>query len=597
MSRSHQPNFLLLMRSFLIIICLLVCSCSVLAQKHDNYWLFGYTGWEQGPVGDSIGLTGMYFDTNYQPVFVNREDLFINFLTSKSFICDSMGNIQVSCNADNIYNNFNEVVENGNNLTEDNCFTGCNYLQGTIILPYPSTNNKYWIFSTQKGFATPPNAWLIYTHLFASLVDMAGNNGHGEVIERKKMILMDTLAANKITAVKHANGRDWWVLGLRDVSNQYFRFLVDPTGIHNMGKISAGINEGLSLGNAIFSPDGTKYARLDDTWVHIPAHLSVFEFDRCSGYLIHLGTDTLPQPSFGGGIAFSHDSRYLWMSKVDGLYQYDLHDPDFLNTSVFVPHPTPSTSTDLHIAQLGPDGRIYINKGRSTMSLPCINYPHRPTDHADYNMSGYQLLTYSDFTMPNQPWFRLGPVDGSACDTLGLDNHPLCAWRYELEDSTAQTLSVTFTDLSTYQPDTWLWYFGDGATSTERYPQHTYDSAGIYTACLVVSNAYSSDTMCQMINLGMVSSAWGAIDEVTKGILSLQPNPASTQVQVNLTLPDGFEGQLQVMDVLGRTYTTQSVQAQQQIAISTAYWQRGVYICLLKDREGRVQDMARLLIH
>jgi Secretion system C-terminal sorting domain len=80
-------------------------------------------------------------------------------------------------------------------------------------------------------------------------------------------------------------------------------------------------------------------------------------------------------------------------------------------------------------------------------------------------------------------------------------------------------------------------------------------------------------------------------------ILSLQPNPASTQVQVNLTLPDGFEGQLQVMDVLGRTYTTQPVQAQQQVALSTAHWQRGVYICLLKDREGRVQDMARLLIH
>jgi PKD repeat protein len=156
---------------------------------------------------------------------------------------------------------------------------------------------------------------------------------------------------------------------------------------------------------------------------------------------------------------------------------------------------------------------------------------------------------------------------------------------------------VTFTDLSYFEPATWLWDFGDGTTSQDTNPVHLFPYPDTFQVCLTVSNSNSSSTFCRDVVAGQVSSVVDIAGGANRGILSLQPNPASTQVQVNLTLPDGFEGQLQVMDVLGRTYTTQSVQAQQQVAISTANWQRGVYICLLKDREGRVQDMARLLIH
>jgi serine protease len=55
-------------------------------------------------------------------------------------------------------------------------------------------------------------------------------------------------------------------------------------------------------------------------------------------------------------------------------------------------------------------------------------------------------------------------------------------------------LTVTFTDLSTYNPTSWSWNFGDGGTSTAQNPTHTYTSAGTYTVTLTATNAYGSDS-------------------------------------------------------------------------------------------------------
>ena len=55
-------------------------------------------------------------------------------------------------------------------------------------------------------------------------------------------------------------------------------------------------------------------------------------------------------------------------------------------------------------------------------------------------------------------------------------------------------LTVTLTDLSTGQPTSWAWEFGDGATATVQHPSHTYSAAGTYTVTLTVSNTLGSDT-------------------------------------------------------------------------------------------------------
>jgi PKD repeat protein len=53
-------------------------------------------------------------------------------------------------------------------------------------------------------------------------------------------------------------------------------------------------------------------------------------------------------------------------------------------------------------------------------------------------------------------------------------------------------LTVNFTDQSTHNPTSWMWEFGDGNTSSQQNPQHTYQAAGIYTVQLTVANSHGS---------------------------------------------------------------------------------------------------------
>mgnify|MGYP002684785781 CR=1 FL=1 len=55
-------------------------------------------------------------------------------------------------------------------------------------------------------------------------------------------------------------------------------------------------------------------------------------------------------------------------------------------------------------------------------------------------------------------------------------------------------LTVTFLDLSKNNPKQWYWKFGDGASSEERNPVHTYAAEGRYTVELTVSNEGGADT-------------------------------------------------------------------------------------------------------
>ena len=55
-------------------------------------------------------------------------------------------------------------------------------------------------------------------------------------------------------------------------------------------------------------------------------------------------------------------------------------------------------------------------------------------------------------------------------------------------------LEVSFTNQSTGGVIDWLWDFGDGQTSTEPNPIHTYQNPGFYTVSLTVTGAGDSDT-------------------------------------------------------------------------------------------------------
>lgn len=62
--------------------------------------------------------------------------------------------------------------------------------------------------------------------------------------------------------------------------------------------------------------------------------------------------------------------------------------------------------------------------------------------------------------------------------------------------TTQPYIPVHFTDLSTGPVTSWYWYFGDGGTSSDASPEHTYNTSGVYTVSLTVRNASGTgDTM------------------------------------------------------------------------------------------------------
>jgi uncharacterized repeat protein (TIGR01451 family) len=70
--------------------------------------------------------------------------------------------------------------------------------------------------------------------------------------------------------------------------------------------------------------------------------------------------------------------------------------------------------------------------------------------------------------------------------------------------SGTRPLTVNFTDQSTGNITTWSWDFGDGGTSTQQHPSHTYNTVGDFTVSLTVTGPVGSDTktMPNFIHVG-----------------------------------------------------------------------------------------------
>ena len=65
----------------------------------------------------------------------------------------------------------------------------------------------------------------------------------------------------------------------------------------------------------------------------------------------------------------------------------------------------------------------------------------------------------------------------------------------------AGDLNYQFVDMSYGNPDTWAWDFGDGGTSGEQDPIHTFSEEGEYQVCLTITNTNDSceSTYCENV--------------------------------------------------------------------------------------------------
>lgn len=121
--------------------------------------------------------------------------------------------------------------------------------------------------------------------------------------------------------------------------------------------------------------------------------------------------------------------------------------------------------------------------------------------------------------------YLYNPQSGFVYDTLTLlidDEAAPASFTAENDD-----LVYTFTETSGIASAV-TWDFGDGTTSTEMNPTHTYLAEGVYSVCVTSVNIYGcSDTYCEEVMVGTVDITNLSND------LTISPNPANNYITVN----------------------------------------------------------------
>ena len=404
----------------------IIFSTTINAQyRLDRNWLVGYESY--AGQGSGFGITQLQFDTD--TMVMQWQDKPINFESMAFTITDPLdGEVMFTTNGFVILDKSNDTMQNGFGLSpcayaDEWKNRGNSTAQSVLILPFPSNEQQYIIIHE------PIYVNANYTFGFApklqySIIDMQANGGLGAVTAKNIDIFSDSLVLGQLTAVKHANGKDWWVVVPRQPGNGFHKLLLTSTSISYHDFQEIGIR-GVSMGGGEtvhFSPDGTKYAKFDNGNDAAAERLTIADFDRCTG----LFSNILQIPCtmdywIAGGIAISPNSRWLYVAEDTLMYQMDLQAADIVASKTLIGtydgYQSPFGSW-FYRGQLAPDGKIYWNCPNGENVMHVIDHPDSAGLACGFRQHGVQLLSYNAFTMPHYPNYYLGAMVGSGCDTI-----------------------------------------------------------------------------------------------------------------------------------------------------------------------------------
>jgi gliding motility-associated-like protein len=408
-------------------------------------------------------------------------------------ICDDQGNLLFYGNGEQLWNRQHQPLSNGQPLGGH-----IGAAQGCLIIGNPGQVGRYYVF-TLDAFENQ-----LANRLRLAEVDMAGAGGLGEVVRKQVPVLPDTLlqrfgttqVVEEMTAVRHANGRDYWLVTHLYYSNAFVSVLISPnvapgsrcvvSAVGRQVGIRGFSNPYLPGGSMAASRDGRRLA-----YSQAVLGTELYDFDPATGRVSNPLPLQLPASvartnlgAYHYGAVFSADGGMLYTSLV-----FPDNNANFLQPNVFVlqyalqpggagaaqsgqvVHASPEVARQVRMLrglQRGPDGLIYVsvNDGRR---LDVIRQPAVRGAGCQYTMNGRWLAPGRTAKMnlpalPNDVFYPALTLSAEPCRGL------------------AQQLRVGGGALGVLG-DTLLWQLGDGRVvqTTQPVLAHAYASPGAYT--------------------------------------------------------------------------------------------------------------------
>ncbi len=252
------------------------------------------------------------------------------------------------------------------------------------ILPFHDNSKRYYVIQFQDAIADLlaqetglqvrcPNA----VGLGYSIADLNLNNGLGDFSITNQVI--ETGLSAQMTTVRHANGKDAWIIVHPYGSGDFHAILATDAGIQTpvISTIGPLINAGSASAGGVLtaSHDGKLLAGFSS----MANGMQLFDFDNATGKITNYRT----MPAVAGGIMvqFSPDDSKLYYTNWASIYQYDFNQSNVGASLTLIRQDIGGLMYDM---QLAPDGKIYVTKtydfingqyNEYTGAIECPNLP------------------------------------------------------------------------------------------------------------------------------------------------------------------------------------------------------------------------------
>jgi hypothetical protein len=297
--------------------------------------------------------------------------------------------------------------------------------------------------------------------LLMSIIDPQANNGLGVVTTKAKVMLTAFMLGAGMQVMRHANGKDWWLLKQIWEENAAFTFLdsnrlarwlvkedtvIGPEIIKMQPRYKASDSTKVNF-NSYVAAGITFNETGDKILISRERNFYLGRFNRCTGnienpkiiynpapplyrYLANKSDSILNQApltgadSFNHGMCFSKNDRFIYISQYFRILQWEYNNPDSATAWVTLQNgydTIPNKWTPYGGMKLGPDNRIYIGNYGGGEGFHVIDSPdvkgigcklvfRRISNKSIPNLNNPGSLQYPP-TLPN---YNIG-LDSTSC--------------------------------------------------------------------------------------------------------------------------------------------------------------------------------------